>query len=53
MADHSGILIELIAKLAFEAFRELPWSYDHAHYRLHFGLGVDLLRSYSLAFLAR
>jgi ribosomal protein S18 acetylase RimI-like enzyme len=52
-ADHSGILIEQIAKLAFEAFREPPWSDDHAHSRLHFGLGVDLMRSNALAFLAR
>jgi GNAT superfamily N-acetyltransferase len=52
-ADHSGILIEQIAKLAFEAFREPPWSDDHAYSRLHFGLGVDLMRSNALALLAR
>jgi ribosomal protein S18 acetylase RimI-like enzyme len=52
-ADHSGIMIEQIAKLAFECFREPPWNDDHAHSRLHLGLGVDLMRRNALALLAR
>jgi hypothetical protein len=52
-ADHSGILIEQIARLAFECFREPPWNDDHAHARLHFGVGVDLMRRNALGLLAR
>lgn len=52
-ADHSGILIEQIAQLAFECFREPPWNDDHAHARLHFGVGVDLMRRNALGLLAK
>lgn len=51
-ADHGGTLIEQVAHLAFAAFREPPWHDDHSHSRLHFGLGVDLMRKNSLAFIA-
>jgi len=51
--DHSGSLIDAIAKLAFDCFREPPWSDDHSLPRLHFGLGVDLMCRNAAAFLAR
>ncbi len=52
-ADASGILIEQIASLAYRSFREPPWSDDLERPRLHFGLGVDLMRRNALAFIAK
>jgi GNAT superfamily N-acetyltransferase len=50
--DSSGSLISQIGNLAYLAFREPPWSDDHEKPRLHFGLGVDLMRRNALAFAA-
>lgn len=52
-ADKSGILVEQMAALAYQAFREPPWNDETEKPRLHFGLGVDLLRCNALAFVAR
>ncbi len=51
--DSSGTLVKALAALAYHAFREPPWSDDHEKPRLHFGLGVDLMRRNALAFIAR
>jgi ribosomal protein S18 acetylase RimI-like enzyme len=52
-ADTSGTLVSQIEKLAYRAFREPPWNDDLEKPRLHFGLGVDLMRRNSLAFAAK
>jgi ribosomal protein S18 acetylase RimI-like enzyme len=51
--DKSGVLIEQIASLAYRAFREPPWNDDLERPRLHFGLGVDLMRRKALALIAK
>jgi ribosomal protein S18 acetylase RimI-like enzyme len=51
--DRSGVLIEQIASLAYRAFREPPWNDDLERARLHFGLGVDLMRRNAVAFIAK
>ena len=52
-ADKSGDLIEQIASLAYRAFREPPWNDDFERPRLHFGLGVDLMRRNAVVFIAK
>jgi ribosomal protein S18 acetylase RimI-like enzyme len=52
-ADHTGAVIEQIARIAQDAFREPPWQDDHQLARLHVGIAVDLMRRNALAFLAR
>ena len=52
-ADVSGILVRQITNLAYRAFREPPWNDDLEKPRLHFGLGVDLMRRNALAFAAK
>lgn len=52
-ADNAGVLIEQMAALAYQAFREPPWSDETEKPRLHFGLGVDLMRCNALAFVAK
>jgi hypothetical protein len=52
-ADTSGTLVCQIAKLAYLGFREPPWNDDLEKPRLHFGLGVDLMRRNALAFAAK
>ncbi|MGR8979048.1 MAG: GNAT family N-acetyltransferase [Gammaproteobacteria bacterium] len=52
-ADKSGVMIEQMAELAYQAFREPPWSDDLARPRLHFGLGVDLMRRHAVAYIAK
>ncbi|MGH8488526.1 MAG: GNAT family N-acetyltransferase [Gammaproteobacteria bacterium] len=52
-ADASGVLIEQIASLAYRSFREPPWHDDRERPRLHFGLGVDLMRRNALALIAK
>ncbi len=52
-ADKAGILIEPIASLAYRAFREPPWNDDLEKPRLHFGLGVDLMRRNAVALIAK
>jgi GNAT superfamily N-acetyltransferase len=52
-ADKSGVLIEQIGALAYRAFREPPWNDDLERPRLHFGLGVDLMRRNAVAFIAK
>jgi hypothetical protein len=49
----SGVLIGQIASLAYRAFREPPWNDDLERPRLHFGLGVDLMRRNAVAFIAK
>jgi hypothetical protein len=43
-ADESGTAIEQLADLIIEAFRELPWNEHFSASRIHFGLGVELMR---------
>jgi ribosomal protein S18 acetylase RimI-like enzyme len=52
-ADKSGVLIEQMGFLAYRAFREPPWNDDLEKPRLHFGLGVDLMRRNALALIAK
>ena len=52
-ADTSGVLIEQMGSLAHRAFREPPWNDDLEKPRLHFGLGVDLMRRNAVAFIAK
>jgi ribosomal protein S18 acetylase RimI-like enzyme len=52
-ADTSGVLIEQMGSLAYRAFREPPWNDDLEKPRLHFGLGVDLMRRNAVAFIAK
>ncbi|MGH9198350.1 MAG: GNAT family N-acetyltransferase, partial [Acidimicrobiia bacterium] len=52
-ADASGVLVEQIASFAYRSFREPPWSDELDKPRLHFGLGVDLMRRNALAFIAK
>jgi len=52
-ADKSGVLIEQIGSLAYRAFREPPWNDDLEKPRLHFGLGVDLMRRNAVALIAK
>ena len=51
--DSSGTLVKALAALAYHAFREPPWSDDLEEPRLHFGLGVDLMRRNARAWIAR
>ncbi len=51
--DKTGVLIDEIASLAYRAFREPPWNDDLEKPRLHFGLGVDLMRRNAVAFIAK
>ena len=39
--------------MAYRAFREPPWNDDLEKPRLHFGLGVDLMRRNAVAFIAK
>ena len=52
-ADTSGVLIEQMGSLAHRAFREPPWNDDLEKPRLHFGLGVDLMRRNAVALIAK
>lgn len=52
-ADHAGTLIAEMAALAYAAFREPPWNDTLEVPRLHFGLGVDLMRRNALALVAK
>jgi len=52
-ADASGVLVEQIASLAYRSFREPPWNDDLERPRLHFGLGVDLMRRNALTLIAK
>lgn len=51
--DIEGLLIGGIAFIAYYAFREPPWSDKFEMPRLHYGLGVDLMRRNAIAYLAR
>lgn len=42
-----------MGSLAYRAFREPPWNDDLEKPRLHFGLGVDLMRRNAVAFIAK
>ena len=52
-ADPSGSVVEQIAALAYQAFREPPWTESLEGPRLHFGLGVDLTRRGAVAHIAK
>jgi hypothetical protein len=50
--DTSGSMIKEMSDLAYHAFREPPWNDDLEAPRLHFGLGVDLMRRNAKAWIA-
>jgi ribosomal protein S18 acetylase RimI-like enzyme len=50
--DASGSMIKQMSDLAYHAFREPPWNDDLEVPRLHFGLGVDLMRRSAKAWIA-
>jgi hypothetical protein len=52
-ADKAGLVIEQMASLAYRAFREPPWNDDLEKPRLHFGLGVDLMRRNAVVLIAK
>lgn len=51
-ADESGTAIEQLADLIIEAFREPPWNERYSAARIHFGLGVELMRQGALLYAA-
>lgn len=51
--DKSGAQIAQMAETAYHAFREPPWRDDLEKPRLHFGLGVDLMRCNAAAYVAK
>lgn len=51
-ADATGKVIRQLARIAYAVFGEPPWQDDLALPRLHFGLGVDLMRPGAKAFSA-
>jgi ribosomal protein S18 acetylase RimI-like enzyme len=52
-ADESGAAIEQLAELIVEAFGEPPWHERFSASRIHFGLGVELMRQGALLYAAR
>src|SRR5437868_3114955 len=52
MEDASGSMITEMSDLAYHAFREPPWNDNLEAARLHFGLGVDLMRRSAKAWIA-
>lgn len=52
-ADHSGIGVEQLAGLIIEAFREPPWNENFYASRLHFGLGIEMMRHNALLYVAK
>jgi ribosomal protein S18 acetylase RimI-like enzyme len=50
--DTSGRMIKEMSDLAYHAFREPPWNDNLEAPRLHFGLGVDLMRRSAKAWIA-
>jgi ribosomal protein S18 acetylase RimI-like enzyme len=50
--DASGTTIKEMSDLAYRAFREPPWLDNLEPPRLHFGLGVDLMRRNAKAWIA-
>jgi ribosomal protein S18 acetylase RimI-like enzyme len=52
-ADKTGALVEQMVALVYHALREPPWSDEHGKPRLHFALGVGLMRRNALAFIAK
>jgi hypothetical protein len=50
--DASGRVITEMSELAYHAFREPPWNDNLEAPRLHFGLGVDLMRRSAKAWIA-
>lgn len=51
--DESGTAIEQLAELIVEAFREPPWHEHFSASRIHFGLGVELMRQGALLYAAK
>jgi hypothetical protein len=47
--DASGRMIAEMSDLAYHTFREPPWNDNLEAPRLHFGLGVDLMRLSGIA----
>jgi ribosomal protein S18 acetylase RimI-like enzyme len=52
-ADESGTAVEQLAELIVEAFREPPWHKQFSASRIHFCLGVELMRQGALLYAAR
>lgn len=52
-ADESGAAIEQLAELIVAAFGEPPWHEHFSASRIHFGLGVELMRQGALLYVAR
>jgi GNAT superfamily N-acetyltransferase len=53
IADKAGALVEQIVALVYHALREPLWSNAHGKPRLHFGLGMVMMRRNALAFIAK
>jgi GNAT superfamily N-acetyltransferase len=53
IADNSGAWVEQMADLTYHAFREPPWNIDEEKPRLHFGLGVAMMRRNASTFIAK
>lgn len=51
-ADVSGGAIEQLAELIIATFGEPPWNENFSASRIHFGLGVELIRHNALLYVA-
>jgi ribosomal protein S18 acetylase RimI-like enzyme len=52
-ADKSGALIEQLATLIYDVFREPPWNEEPEKPRIHFGLGTGLMRRNAILYIAK
>ncbi len=53
IADNSGAWVEQMADLTYHTFRKPPWNIDEEKPRIHFGLGVAMMRRNALTFIAK
>lgn len=52
-ADESGRAIGQLAELIEEVFSEPPWNEYFSASRIHFGLGVELMRKHAMLYVAK
>jgi hypothetical protein len=52
-ADKSGSLVAQLATLIYEVLREPPWNEQLERPRIHFGLGVELMRRGVILYIAK
>jgi hypothetical protein len=52
-AEKSGALVEQLATLIYDVFREPPWNEEYEKPRIHFGLGTELMRRNAILYIAK